>query len=220
MGTEFEATIYLPEDMLLTRDRRNKADTLDDILKAKIDSVNKEYATLSDNVKKNEIAKWRWLGQKLDNIIKSSPIEQVDIDNNLIWPALGQYLRTELSRGLDDKKRSGTKYDHYRKCWALYAIPGTTWITSWVGWDAFTDRGEQLVYTKRLMPMLENKFSKLKTNLNSEDLKEIAKLAVKYIPSQAKTPADLASMPDEKLEAIATSVYRDFRKYKKDSAGS
>lgn len=218
MGTEFEATVYLPEDAPpLTKERREKANKLESILKAETEKINREYDTLDKKIKNNEIEKWRWLGEKLYNILKSVPlIERNDIDNYHIWPAIGQHLREELSRGLNDKKRSGTKNDHYRKCWALYTIPGTDWITSWVGWDAFTDRGEQLVYSKRLMPLLEEKFSSLKGKLRPDDFKQIAKLTVRYIPTQAKTPTDIDSMPQTKLVEIADSVYQDFLKYKEN----
>lgn len=215
MGTEFEATVYLPEDAPLTKERREKADKLDGILKAEAEKINREYATLDKRIKNSEIEKWRWLGGKLSNILESvSLIEQNDKYNHHIWPAIGQHLRKELSRGLNDKKRSGTKNDHYRKCWALYTMPGTDWITSWVGWDAFTDRGEQLVYSQRLMPLLEKKFSSLKEKLRSDDFKEIAKLTVRYIPTQAKTPTDIDSIPESKLVEIAASVYQDFLKFK------
>ncbi len=216
MGTDFEATIYLPEDLPLTKDRREKAEKLDSILKTEVAKINNEYDTLDKETKNTEIEKWRWLGGKLDNILNSiSLIEQSDINNYHIWPAIGQHLRKELSRGLDDEKRSGTKKDHYRKCWALYKVPGTDWITSWIGWDAFTDRGEQLVYSERLMPLLGEKLGNLKKKLGPDDFKEIAKLTVKYIPSLAKTPKDIDSMPETGLIKIAESICRDFLKEKR-----
>lgn len=215
VGVEFEATVYLPEDASLTKERRANADKLDNILKAEANIINSEYDALDKKTRNTEIEKWRWLGGKLDNILNSvALIEQTDMDNYHIWPAIGQHLRNELSRGLDDKKRSGTKKDHYRKCWALYAVPGTDWITSWVGWDAFTDRGEQLVYSERLMPLLAERFSKLKGKLGADEFKEIAKLAVKYLPTQAKTPKDIDSMPETKLVGIAESIYQDYSKQK------
>ena len=39
MGTEFEATVYLPEDVWLTKDRREKADKLDRILKVEAEAT-------------------------------------------------------------------------------------------------------------------------------------------------------------------------------------
>ena len=213
MGTEFEATVYFPENVLLTRDRREKADKLDNVIKAKVEGINKEYDTLGSEFKKRDIEKWRWLGKKLNDILESTPlIEQVDIDNYYIWPAIGQYLRKELSRGLNDKKRSGTKNDHYRKCQALCTIPGTDWINSWVGWDAFTDRGDQIVYSKRLMPLLRVKFNSLEVKLRPDDYKEIAKIIVSYLPTQVKKPTDIDSIPETKLVEIAESVHRDFMK--------
>lgn len=214
LGTQFEATVYLPEDMLLTRPRREKADKLDNYLKAEVQKVNSEFDRLDDKTKKVEIEKWRWLGKRINDILESLKsrdlVEQPDIDNHHIWPAIGQYLRKELSRGLEDRKRSGTKNDHYRKCWALYALPGTGWVTSWVGWDAFTDRGDQLAYSKKLLPLLEERFTSLKGQLKPEDFKEIAKIAVSHIPTHAKAPKDIDSMPDSKLAEVAADVYREF----------
>jgi hypothetical protein len=215
MGDEFKATIYLPEDTLLTKNVREKADKLDNILRVEAKKINTEYDNLDDMTKKVEIGKWRWLGHKLDDILNSVvSIERSDIENHHIWPAIGQYLREELSRGIDDRKRSGTKKDHYRKCWALYHIPGTDWITSWVGWDAFTDRGEQLIYSERLMPLLGARFGNIKGKLKADNFKEIAKLTVKYIPTQAKTPKDIDSMPEAKLVEIANSVYHEYTNLK------
>lgn len=213
MGTEFSATIYLPEGVLLTKDRRVKADQLDHYLRAQVEGINREYDQLDNKIKKTEIDKWRWLGQKIDGILTSTTkIEQTDLDNHYIWPAIGQYFRNELSRGVNDKKRSGTKNDHYRKCWALATIPGTKWITSWVGWDAFTDRGDQLVYSNRLMPLLEERFADIYRKLKPDDYKEIAKLLVRYVPTKTKAPIDIESMPDSKIIEIADAIYQDFIK--------
>lgn len=141
-------------------------------------------------------------------------IEETDITNNNIWPAIGQHLRHELKRGVDDKKRSGTKNDHYRKCWELYCIPGTEWINSWAGWDAFTDRGEQLVYSKNLIQLLGQKFKKYHGKISSNDFKKIAKITVKYLPTLAKNPANIESMADNKLDEIAKIIYNEFVKEK------
>lgn len=216
MGKEVGVTVYLPEKIYLTRDRREKADKLDQIFQAEAEKINKEYERLDKKVKTSEIDKWRWLGEKLDNIFKNIPfIEEGDITNNYIWPAIGQYLRQELRRGLDDKKRSGTKNDHYRKCHALYTVPGTQWITSWVGWDAFTDRGAQLVYSNNFIDLLGKRFIAYKQKLISDDFKEIAKLTVKYIPTQDKNPVSIESMSEKKLASIIDSIYTDFIKTKK-----
>lgn len=214
MGVEADVTLYLPEELLLTRDRRQKADNLDKILKAEVEKINREYDTLDNKLKSNEIEKWRWLGSKIDNILGSTPeVEEADITNNYIWPALGQYLRQELKRGLEDKKRSGTKNDHYRKCWELFKTRGSKWITSWVGWDAFTDRGAQLIGSN-LIELLGVKFSQYPDKLGSNDFKEIAKLAVKYIPTLDKKPVNLETMSNTKLSSIADSIYLDFLKIK------
>ncbi|MFC1900442.1 hypothetical protein ACFLYN_02500 [Chloroflexota bacterium] len=215
LGKEVDVTVYLPEEVLLTRDRREKADELDEELREEVEQINMEFEKLEKEIRENEIQKWRWLGGKIDRILKSIHlIEESDITNNNIWPAIGQYLRKELKRGVDDRKRSGTKNDHYRKCWALWVTPGTDWITSWVGWDAFTDRGEQLVYSKNFIQLLSQKFITHSKKLSSDDFKDIAKLSVRYIPTQVKNPADIDSMPQKKLEEIADSIYKEYKKIK------
>jgi len=217
LGKEYETKIYLPEDVLLTRDRRLKADRLDEILENEAAKINKEFEQIKEEIKKSNIQKWRWLGKKINFILKNiSSIEKTDIDNNVIWPAIGQYLRDELKRGLDDKKRSGTKNDHYRKCWALATIPGTEWISSWVGWDAFTDRGDQLVYSKKLMPLMKQKFENISPQLSSKEYQFIAKLLIKQIPTKAKLPTNIDAMDVEDIKKIIDAVYTEFLRMRED----
>jgi hypothetical protein len=213
MGKVVEVTIYLPEDLILTRERRLKADKVDLALLNEAEKINKEYEKLDKSIRNNEINKWRWLGSKLDIIITTvNAIEETDIANHYLWPAIGQYLRDELKRGLDDRKRSGTKNDHYRKCWLLHTVPGTEWITSWVGWDAFTDRGAQLVHSNNFIQLLGKKFMKHRGALTSDDFKDLIKLVVKYIPTQSKNPADMESMSEKKILDIIELIYADFEK--------
>ena len=54
MGKEVEVTVYLPEEVLLTRDRRKKADKLDKVLKNEVERINKEYETLNNKIKVSE----------------------------------------------------------------------------------------------------------------------------------------------------------------------
>ena len=168
MGEETEITQYAPDGIPLTRDRREKADVLDAELRKKIDVINKEYDLLNDDIKKDELKKWRWLGLKIDEILKSvKNLDQTDVDNHVIWPALGQYFREELKRGFD-ARRSGTKKDHYRKCWLIATLPNLEWINSWSGWDAFIDRGEQLVMSNKILPAVKNKFSNISSKREND----------------------------------------------------
>jgi len=208
-----EVKTFLPKD-ILSKSEREQAERLDSILEDLVGEINKEYDTLDKEIKNNEIAKWRWLGDRINAILAIPFISEKDKEDNRIWPAIGQYLRDELSRGLKDRKRSGTKNDHYRKCWALATLPGTGWITSWIGWDAFTDRGEQLAYSGKLLPLLEKRFQDLDEKLTPEDFKEIAKLLVEYIPTRTRTPKDIQYLPEHRLVEIADSVYEAFIKNK------
>lgn len=212
MGEETEITQYLPDDVPLTRERRAQADLLDTELKEKVNKVNKEYDSLNDSIKKDELNKWRWLGSKIDIILKSSKnIDPVDVDKHAIWPALGQYFRPELKRGFD-ARRSGTNKDHYRKCLLIATLSATDWFNSWSGWDAFIDRGEQLVMSKKIIPKLKDKFSDLETKLKPKDYQKIAKMLTDKIPSGTSGPVDIDAMSSEELDKIIDSIYKNFKK--------
>ena len=66
--------------------------------------------------------------------------------------------------------------------------------------------------------LLGRKFKKYQEEISSDDFKEIAKLAVKYIPTQAKNPTDIESMPETKLEEIANNILNDFIEIKRQKS--
>jgi hypothetical protein len=210
MGEEREITHYLPEDVPLTRDRREKADRLDEELKKIVNEINKQYEKLDGGIKNNELNKWKWLGREIDKTFKSvKNLDQIDVDNDSIWPAIGQYFRKELKRGFD-ARRSGTKKDHCRKCWLLATLPDLDWINSWSGWDAFVDRGEQLVMSKKIMPILKERFSRIVLDLKPRDYQKIAKKITESIPSGTDAPTDIDSMSNEEITKIVDCVYEEF----------
>jgi len=214
MGEETEITQYFPDGIPLTRDRREKADLLDNELQKKVGSINKEYDLLDETIKKDELKKWRWVGTKIDEIFKSTNnLDQADIDNHAAWSAIGQYFREELKRGVD-AKRSGTKKDHYRKCWLVATLPNLDWINSWSGWDAFIDRGEQLVMSNKILPALKNKFADISVGLKPKDYQKIAKMVTERIPSGTDAPTDVDAMSVSEIEKIVETVYNDFIKKK------
>ncbi|MEK7062904.1 MAG: hypothetical protein AAB946_02615 [Patescibacteria group bacterium] len=209
MEENIEVTQYMPDNIPLTRERREKADLLDAELKKMAENINKEYEILDDFVKKDELKKWRWLGAKIDKVLKSlKNLDQTDVDNHAIWPALGQYFRDELKRGFD-ARRSGTKKDHYRKCWLIATLPDTDWFNSWSGWDAFIDRGEQLVTSNKIIPKLKDTFS-ANAKLKPRDYQKIAKMITERIPSGTNKPADIGTMSDDEIGRVIKSVYESF----------
>ncbi len=210
MGEEREITHYIPEDVPLTRERREKADRLDEELKKAVKEINKRYDDLAPGDKKNELNKWKWLGNEIDDLLENMKnLDQIDVDNNTIWPAIGQYFREELKRGFD-ARRSGTKKDHYRKCWLLATVPDLQWINSWSGWDAFIDRGEQLVISKKIMPILREKFSGIVSKLKPKDYQKIAKKITELIPSGTTEPVNIDLMKEQEIRKLVDSVYKEF----------
>lgn len=211
MGEEVEFTHYLPDGISITRERREKAEALDRELKGMVSIINREYEKLEDSLKKDELKKWKWLGGKIEQILRTAKnLNRTDIDNQSIWPAIGQYLRSELHRGFD-AKRSGTKKDHYRKCWLLATLPAIDWINSWSGWDAFVDRGEQLVISNKVIPMIGRQFSGISPKLKAKDYQIIAKMITAKIPSGTSAPTDIDAMNDREVEKIVSEVYREFK---------
>lgn len=208
LGELVEVSQYEPSNEALTKEKREKANMLDDELKVLCERINKKYENLDSKVKTNKIEKWKWLGCELANILRNAKnIEITDIDNHYIWPAIGQHFRKELKRGYG-KRRSGTSKDHFRKCWLLATLENTEWINSWSGWDAFVDRGEQIIKNTRIMKMLGNEFGEIK--LNPRDYQMISKMIVSYLPSRSDQAVDINSMTDQKIQRIIKIVYKEF----------
>lgn len=209
MGKRVAVTQYLPDNVPLSRERRERADALDVEIKNAVHDINEEFSVLEESIKKDELNKWCWLGQKLDLSLKTlKNIEQTDIDNCVIWPAYAQYMREELKRGYD-AKRSGTRKDHYRKAWLLASLENLDWIKSWGGWDAFVDRGEQLSQNSKLMPLLNEKFKDMK--LSTKQYQLLAKLLAERLPSIRGQSADIDSMEDVTLTELVDELYGQFR---------
>jgi len=217
-GKDQIVDLYKPEEILLTEEVREKANLLDKELKSAAARIDRGYKLLPQNIKHNEFQKWMWLGNQIKNLIpelkKLNYLDDKDIDNNLFWSALGQYLNQDLRRGVLTK-RSGTNKDHYRKCWLLATSKNTEWITTWGGWDAFVDRAEQLVGKEKVMLAI-NKWFKLSSirSIKTRDYQAIAKSLVKHFPSGVKKPKLIEMIPQPEVDGIVKSVCEEhFKSY-------
>lgn len=206
LGKKTAVSVYLPIGFNLNAERRERADALYSRLSNMVDGVNESFEKLPDDIKKNDFKKWKWLGDQLVNMLQvllgEKSLEQADIDNHAIWPGIGQFFRPELSRGMFTK-RSGVKKDHYRKCWLLATVPSTNWIKTWTGWDAFVDRGEQLVASNRIMPLLEQILKDVK--LKKSDYQDLAREIAGELPSVGQS-ATISAMSDSDLKSIVEGV--------------
>lgn len=208
-GKKREIESFLPSESLLTKDVIEAAKKSNDAIKNFCDVVNSKYEFLPKEKQKNALMKWRWLGEQLDIFFNNEQlIQKSDINRNVIWPAIGQYLRNELSSGINTK-RSGTSKDHYRKCYMLAKCSGTNWFNSWLAWDAFIDRADQLVENDFLLPALEEVF--LGLNLNVKDFQFIAKLTAELLPSTTANPAVIVAMKQPEIKEIAYAVKKRFK---------
>jgi hypothetical protein len=197
---------YLPQGSALGKEKREKADRLDARIKLMTDSINSEYGQIKSRFKGNVIGKWKWLGGELassiEMLLDEKLLEQSDIDNNAIWAGFGQYMRPELNRGFHTK-RSASEKDHYRKCWLLATVKGTEWIKSWVGWDAFVDRGYQLVNSHKVMPILNDKLKNI--SLSKSDYQNLAREITDELPSNSGA-VTLSAMSDSDIQRIIDGV--------------
>lgn len=209
-GQELLLPEYKPKNLSLTKARRMAADELDKELIIQVGIINEDYDLLPVEFKKNEYKKWKWLGGELERLFKTLEfLDKDDIRNEAVWPAIGQYLRPELKRGLDTR-RAGTRKDHYRKCWLLATLPYLDWIGSWSGWDAFVDRGDQLVLDNRLLKTLHQQFVGIHDQIKPKDYQRIAKYLAEEIPSGTKTPKELSHLTQEALNELVARVYHKF----------
>jgi len=212
-GVEREISSYEPREILLTKQVRKRADSLDAELMTMCKRINEDFNNLANEKRKNELIKWKWLGEQL-NIIKTTVknLNQTDFDNNLFWPAVGQYLCKDLRRG-EGSKRSGTNKDHYRKCWLLAITKNIDWISTWGGWDAFVDRADQLVSTEKVMLSLNNWLNiKNISKISTHDCQEIAKALVKYFPSSTIKQKLIEMFTQDEVDEIVNKVCTEYFK--------
>jgi hypothetical protein len=197
-GREHLLPEYLPPGTVPTPQVQQAAKALDVAIKKSVERINKEYAEKKE-VKENTIEKWRWLGSELATLLTTlDGLEKMDIDNNSIWPAISQYLDSDLTRGFDTK-RSGTAKDHLRKAWLLATLPNTDWFNNWIGWDAFVDRGEPLVSDPRILKYLKKIFPDESGELKKDDYQKIARLLVKFLSSRKGNAINFRLLTDQEI---------------------
>lgn len=204
-GKEQIIPTYLPFGTIPTQETRDIASSIDDSIRSAVFTVNKEYIADKKSIK-TQIDKWRWLGDKLEKLLRSLPLlEKIDIENNSIWPAIAQYLHSDLVRGFD-AKRSGTHKDHLRKVWLLATLPDTDWFNTWTGWDAFIDRGESLVADSRILKFLKKIFPHNSYNLGKDDYQSIARLLVETLSSKKGNAVNFGMLTDSEIEKAIEQV--------------
>ena len=200
-GKEHLLPEYLPSGTIPTPQIQEEAKALDVSIKKAVTAINSKYGKKAKNFD-NKIEKWRWLGARLAVLLSSLEHEKADIENNSIWPAISQYLHPDLTRGFNTK-RSGTTKDHLRKAWLLATLPNTDWFNTWIGWDAFVDRGEPLVQDPRILKYLKQTFPNMSSELGKDDYQRIARLLVEVLSSRKGNATNFRLLTDKEIvEAI------------------
>lgn len=207
-GKEHLIPVYLPPGTIPTPQRQEAAELLDASIKRAVSSLNTEYAGKAKMLS-SQMEKWRWLGSSLAVLLNSlKNLERADIENNSVWPAIAQYLHTDLMRGFD-AKRSGTAKDHLRKVWLLATLPDTDWFHTWTGWDAFIDRGEPLTRDPRILKSLKKTFPGESYNLGKNDYQQIARFLVENLSSRKGNAVNFGMLTDVEIQnAINQAAYK------------
>ena len=208
-GQEHLMPVYLPLGTIPTPQRQEAAKKLDESIKKAVISINDEYI---NKVKElgSEMEKWRWLGGKIASLLNFlTDIDKSDIENNSIWPAISQYLHSDLMRGFD-AKRSGTVKDHLRKVWFLATLPDTDWFNTWTGWDAFIDRGEPLIRDSRVLASLKRAFPVEFVKLGKNDYQHIARWLVEILSSRKGNAINFSLLTNLEIQEIVEQVKNKF----------
>ena len=207
-----EVNSYLPADSALTKGEKEKADQIYEIIKTEVNKINKEFQKIKVSLRKDGFSKWKWLSERLKKLIpllKKNGMKGKDFEDNLIWVSIGQHLCKDLSKGMDTR-RSGTHKDHYRKVYLLSEIEGINWINSWLGWDAFADRGDAILQNPKIFLELDKKFHNFTKELKTKDYQFIAKKLIEHMPMSGVDRKSISSITSKDLALIAEKVFEDY----------
>ena len=179
--------IYHPYGMI-SKDDRERADRLDEVLDTKIPEIAKE--TLARPESKNVLAKWYFFGTEITKILNDDTIVlQSDIDSGDIWLAIDQKI-PEDSNIKQATKRKDSKFvqSPNREAFALaYRLAGFSWddigwLQRWTDWHDLYSR-DIFWKDKRILKALKDAITKLKPYPNRDRYRVILKAVHKELPS-------------------------------------
>ena len=196
---------YLPKGFLLSRADMIQAQNLDEELQVGVERINQQYHQFKRQSKMDPTTKWLWLGQQMNTLLDNLKHKtETDIETNLIWLAINQYLDDDLRKDNQPANRHFTK-----RSW-LFAKGPHKWLPNWSSWLSLTDRGEQLMANPILLKELEKKLKDKK--LTSTDYKVIAKLIAQEFPSHNAKSANLEFMDESAIKNKVNKITRSLNK--------
>ena len=179
--------IYRPYGMI-SKDDRQRADRLDEVLDTKIPKIAKE--TLARPESKNVLAKWYFFGTEISKILDDpNLVLRSDIDSGDIWLAIDQKI-PEDSNIKQATKRKDSKFvqSPNREAFALayrlaeFSWDDIGWLQRWTDWHDLYSR-DIFWKDKRILKALKDAITKLKPYPNRDRYRVILKAVHKELPS-------------------------------------
>ena len=205
-------TIYRPYGMV-SKDDRERADRLDEVLDAKIPEIAKE--TLARPESKNVLAKWYFLGTEISKILDDpNLVLRSDIASGDIWWAIWQKLPEDFDmkyagKERDSKSAQNGNRDTLARAYVLarFSWDDIGWLQRWTDW---TDLYSRDIFWKdeRILKALKDTITKLKPYPKRDQYRDILKAVRKELPSSRDTTA----LDEAKIKRIVENAVLESKK--------
>ena len=208
-GSTVKVPKLYPSGILFDNAARTRAHRLDRELATRVGGINREFAKLDADTKSEASKRWAWLGGHIDCLVRelerSDHLQREDIETNVIWLAIRQYLTEELKIG--NNKDRGTQRDYLRRCWMFSKGPHQ-WLPNWSSWLRLTHRGSQLTTNEEVLRAMEKALSPHKDSLGGKDYEIISKKLAESLPSVASKKASVSFMGRQEIQVIIDDIAR------------
>ncbi len=134
-------------------------------------------------------------------------LDDSDIYNNIIWPAINQYLDDDLKKYSNPEIGGGAK-DHLRRCYYFVQYDFHKFMPSWGAWYELTSRGDQLIQSKIFRDALRDTFGRDKDSLTVNDYVGISKLLAEQWPSNTRERVIIEHVDPEKIRRDMKKIYK------------
>ena len=221
-GRVLRAGMFLPQHKHLDERKVRQAEMLNAELKLKVGRINKEFERLAikNAQPRSSTEKWAWLGLEVGKLLpRLKYLDEEDIHNNAIWPAINQYLDSELKKDSNPEMGGGVK-DHSRRCYYFVKYGFHEFLPNWSAWSELADRGDQLIHNESFRNSIRSTFGHDRKTLTVKDYREIVKLLAEHWPSNIQERVALEHVNTKKIEKDIRDIYAKWAKNKKISSGN
>lgn len=210
-GQEVETRVYKPSGRLSKEDRE-RADRLDEVLAERIPSLGAE---IEDDLEEGDdlLRKRYLLGRKLRDIVENRElVKQSDLDNGYIWEAVWQYLPDSLrpAGSVDDESYSDREYRREGMFSLSYKLSDyewseIAWIERWHDWYELASR-PGVLRDQRVLKELGDQIRALEKYPAKEEFQRIVKGLTEAFPTRRFRESRL--LDDETIREDVAEVVR------------